>query len=183
MYGPSVKPYQPDGLWESPHGNATYTLSEGEDQYRRALYTILRRTMPYPSFITFDAGSREVCLVERLRTNSPLQALVTLNDPVYIEAAKHLAGMMEKEGGESVEAAIRAGYRRTMLRDPAEGKLEALEKLYEQAVANFTGKPADAAKFLGTELPAGAEQQTVAKAALVVVANALLNLDEFLAKS
>jgi len=183
MYGPSVRPHQPEGLWESPHNNATYTLSEGEDLYRRGLYTILRRTMPYPSFITFDAGSREVCLVERLRTNSPLQALVTLNDPVYIEAARNLAGIMEKEGNGTVASAIRAGYRRAMLRDPAEGKVEALEKLYEEAVANFTPKPADAARFLGTDLPAGAEQQTVAKAALVVVANALLNLDEFLAKS
>jgi len=183
MYGPSVKPYQPDGLWESPHNNAKYILSEGEDLHRRALYTILRRTMPYASFITFDAGSREVCLVERLRTNSPLQALVTLNDPVYIEAAKHLAELMEKEGNGSVASAITAGYRRAMLRDPAAEKVEALEKLYEQAVANFAGKPADAAKFLGTELPAGAEQKTVAKAALMVVANALLNLDEFLAKS
>ncbi|WP_332911144.1 DUF1553 domain-containing protein [Algoriphagus boritolerans] len=90
MYGPSVKPHQPEGIWQTVYNGESWTESEGEDKYRRGIYTFLKRTSPYPSFITFDAASREVCLSKRLVTNTPLQALVTLNDPVYLEAAKNL---------------------------------------------------------------------------------------------
>ena len=87
MGGPSVFPDQPEGVWANPYSDAKWTTSEGEDRYRRGLYTFIRRTSPYPSLLTFDAPSREFCTVRRVRTNTPLQALTTLNDPVYVEAA------------------------------------------------------------------------------------------------
>ena len=92
MGGPSVFPPQPDGLWQAAfNGQRTWATSTGEDRYRRGLYTFWRRTVPYPSMATFDAPSREICTVRRIRTNTPLQAFVTLNDPVYVEAAQALA--------------------------------------------------------------------------------------------
>ena len=91
MYGPSVRPPQPDGIWQSPYNGDKWVTSEGENRHRRSLYTYWKRTAPYPSMITFDAPSREFCQSRRLITNTPLQALVTLNDPVYLEAAANLA--------------------------------------------------------------------------------------------
>ena len=88
MYGPSVMPVQPDGIWQSPYDGESWKQSTGEDLHRRALYTYWKRTAPYPSMVTFDSPSREFCQLRRLRTNTPLQALVTLNDPVYVEAAR-----------------------------------------------------------------------------------------------
>src|SRR5207244_3435749 len=100
--GPSVYPPQPEGLWQAAfNGERTWPNSTGEDRYRRGLYTFWRRTVPYPSMATFDAPSRETCTVRRIRTNTPLQAFVTLNDPVYVEAAQALARRVIKEGGAS----------------------------------------------------------------------------------
>ena len=82
MYGPSVMPPQPEGVWQTVYNGARWQESKGEDRYRRGVYTYLKRTSPYPSFLTFDAGSREVCMIRRTATNTPLQALITLNDPV-----------------------------------------------------------------------------------------------------
>ncbi|SUJ28877.1 Protein of uncharacterised function (DUF1549) [Sphingobacterium spiritivorum] len=184
MYGPGVMPHQPEGVWMTVYSGEAWTKSDGEDQYRRGIYTFLKRTSPYPSFISFDASSREVCLVDRIRTNTPLQALTTLNDPVYLEAAKALADQMEKDAKGNIRQLIASGYRRTMFKDPAEDKLIALEKLYHQALNNFKSHPEAATKFLSIA-PAGNknQQQIAAKAASTVVANALLNLDEFLTKS
>ncbi len=89
--GPSVMPPQPDGVWRTVYSSAQWVTAEGPDRYRRGLYTYWRRTSPYPSFLTFDAPSREFCTARRIPTNTPLQALVTLNDPVYIECATALA--------------------------------------------------------------------------------------------
>lgn len=183
MFGPSVMPYQPDGVWMTVYSGESWRKSEGEDQYRRGIYTFLKRTSPYPSFISFDAASREVCLVERIRTNTPLQALTTLNDPVYIEAAKHLAEVMEKEGEGNREQTIEAGYKRIMFKKPTKDKVIALEKLYQQALENFNDKPLEAAQFMGVEKNTEDKKELASKAAYMVVANALLNLDEFLTKS
>ena len=98
MLGPSVMPMQPDGIWQSPYAGETWMPSTGEDRHRRALYTYWKRTAPYPSMVTFDSPSREFCQSRRIRTNTPLQALVTLNDPVYIEAAQALATYMQQHG-------------------------------------------------------------------------------------
>ena len=94
MFGPSVFPLQPDGIWNMPYSSDKWTTSSGEDRYRRSLYTFWRRTSPYPSFMTFDATSREYCTVRRVRTNTPLQALTLLNDQASFEAARALAARM-----------------------------------------------------------------------------------------
>ena len=95
--GPSVMPPMPDGIWNSPYSGDRWSTSAGEDRYRRGLYTFWKRTNPYPSFMSFDAPSREICVVRRSRTNTPLQALTVLNDPVYVEAAQALARRMVQQ--------------------------------------------------------------------------------------
>lgn len=183
MYGPSVMPYQPDGVWMTVYSGESWAISTGEDQFRRGLYTFLKRTSPYPSFISFDASSREVCLVDRIRTNTPLQALTTLNDPVYLEAAKHLSTLMQKEGAGDSKKIISYGYQKLMLKNPSAEKVVALEKLYKEALQNFNKKPAEAAKFMAVNASDLKDPSLTSKAAYMVVANALLNLDEFLTKS
>lgn len=183
MYGPGVMPEQPDGVWMTVYSGEKWATSQGDDKYRRGLYTFLKRTSPYPSFISFDASSREVCLVDRIRTNTPLQALTTLNDPVYIEAAKHLAILMEEDGKGDEKATIAAGYKRIIFKDPTKDKMLALEKLYAQALDNFEKKPVEAARFMGLASSDKMTAELVSRAAYMVVANALLNLDEFLTKS
>lgn len=179
MHGPSVMPFQPDNIWQSVWSGEYWKTSENGDQYRRAVYTFLKRTSPYPSAITFDGSSREVCLQRRIRTNTPLQALVTLNDPVYVEAARHLAINMQKIGGADQQACIRAGYKAAMYKDIVPGKLNVLAKLYTQSLEKFRKDPEATAAFLQQEQQPGMEQL----AALTVVANAIMNLDEFLSKS
>lgn len=212
MYGPSVMPYQPEGIWKSPWNGAAWKKSEGEDQYRRALYTFWKRGAPYPSMMTFDGTAREVCAARRVRTNTPLQALVTLNDSVYVEAAHCFAQRLEKEHPDDVRAQIAKGYERAVGRPISAEKLVALEQLYQQALTAYRQKPDEAAQLLGNA-PNSATAATTAfkpslgkmapkaasttagvltstekqlfphSAALMVVANAILNLDEFVTKS
>jgi len=180
-YGPSVMPYQPEGVWMSVYSGESWTTSPGEDQYRRGVYTFIKRTSPYPSYLTFDASSREVCLVDRITTNTPLQALTTLNDPVYMEASVHLARRMMEAGSGDVSRAIRSGYRYTMQRLLPYDKLVALEKLYREAHAQYLEQPDAAGKLIGMFSDKAEEDATMA--AYTAVANALLNLDDFLTKS
>jgi hypothetical protein len=178
MYGPGVYPYQPEGIWLSPWNGATWKQSPGEDRYRRAIYTFWKRSAPYPAMLTFDAAPREVCAARRVRTNTPLQAMVTLNDPVYLEAARHLALRLEKDG-KMVREKIQQGYELTLGRSITEPKLGILENLYHEALERYQKEKSSAAKILGcTEKQAKAES-----AALVVVVNAIMNLDEFVTKS
>src|SRR3546814_11423281 len=137
MYGPSVMPWQPPNVWQSVYSGEFWKLSKGEDRHRRAVYTFHKRTSPYPSFISFEATSREVCLVLRIRTNTPLQALVTLNDPVYLEASRHLAQYMEQSDDAGIDDAIRAGYQQAMLKQIPDEKLDVLKNLYHQAYSNY----------------------------------------------
>lgn len=190
MYGPSVMPWQPEGVWQTVYSGEYWHISEGEDRYRRAVYTFHKRTSPYPSFISFDATSREVCLVQRIRTNTPLQALVTLNDPVYQEAARQLASQMEAAGGQDASAAIREGYERALFKPISGEKLEVLENLYREAYQKYENAPGEARKLLYPETDgndgsgqAGAGKASPHRAALTIVANAIMNLDEFLTKS
>ena len=176
MYGPSVMPPQPDGVWQTVYSNEAWVESQGEDRYRRGLYTYIKRTSPYPSFLTFDAGSREVCTVRRTVTNTPLQALVTLNDPVYLEAAYYLAREMQKAG--PAEKAIAYGYQKAVFRNLEADKMKALSDLYEESLTTFREHPGDLHDFMGLGVQPGPEL-----AALTVVANAILNLDEFIVKS
>ena len=175
MYGPSVMPPQPDGVWQTVYSDASWEESKGEDKYRRGIYTYLKRTSPYPSFITFDAGSREVCTIRRTVTNTPLQALVTLNDPVYLEAAYELAKSMDVE---NIDIGISNGFKKATLYEIDEGKLNVLKNLYNQALAEFTTGIKPEQNFIGLE-----ETPSAKLAALTVVANAIMNLDEFLTKA
>jgi len=176
MYGPSVMPPQPEGIWQTVYNGGNWVESQGEDKYRKALYTYLKRTSPYPSFLTFDAGSREVSTVRRTVTNTPLQALVTLNDPVYLEAAYHLAKFMGQSN--NVETSIQQGYKKAVLADITDEKLSILTELYNNSISDFKEKPKNIREFIPYETDPNANL-----AALTVVANAIMNLDEFLTKS
>ena len=180
--GPSVHPPQPNvGLSAAFGGGIDWKTSDGEDRYRRALYTTWRRSNPYPSMATFDAPSREVCTVRRPRTNTPLQALVTLNDPVYVEAAQALARRMVWEGGTTSPERATRGFRLVLARQPNAAEIDRLVKLHDDALAGFRNDPDDAKKMatdpLGpvpTDLTIGIDDL----AAWTVVANVILNLDE-----
>eukprot|EP00456_Euglypha_rotunda_P023298 TRINITY_DN193_c2_g2_i2.p1 TRINITY_DN193_c2_g2~~TRINITY_DN193_c2_g2_i2.p1 ORF type:complete len:376 (+),score=90.06 TRINITY_DN193_c2_g2_i2:586-1713(+) len=184
MYGPPVKPSQPAiGLSAAFGSGIDWQTSEGEDKYRRGLYTTWRRSNPYPSMATFDAPNREVCTVRRGRTNTPLQALVTLNDPVYIEAAQALARRIVKSDAASTADRVRYGFRLTLARPPQEPELVRLVKLYEQSLAKYS-QNAEGAKRMATEplgpVPDGMKVDELA--AWTVVGNVLLNLDETIMK-
>jgi hypothetical protein len=177
--GPSVMPPQPDGLWNSPYSAEKWQTSGGEDKYRRGLYTFWKRTAPYPSFMSFDAPSREFCVVRRPRTNTPLQALTTLNDPVYVEAAQALARRMIAEGGSDPLSRITRGFRITLARAPQPAEIERLLALYQSELEHFRMDTKAAETLIG-----GTQKDFDAAelAAWTIVANVLLNLDEAVTK-
>ncbi|HVU55577.1 MAG TPA: DUF1553 domain-containing protein, partial [Puia sp.] len=175
--GPSVMPWQPKGIWQSPWNGQDWHKSSGEDQYRRALYTYWKRTAPYPSMMSFDGTAREVCTARRIRTNTPLQALTLLNDSVYLDASRHLAGMMENAG--SVAAAIREGYSAVVFHPIDSASLQVLEGLYATAYGKYSHSPEKTCAIAGTE----DKYDKPSTAALIVVANAILNLDEVITKN
>ena len=155
--GEPIRPPQPDGLWIKVGGQKyNYQVSPGEKQYRRGLYVVLKRGAPYPSFVNFDASARMACVVKRGRSNTPLQALTLLNDPVYVEAAQTFAQRLMKES--DVVSRIRLGFRLALAREPAEEELHVMKKLYD------------------SQLPQGEAKATTA------LASALLNLDETITK-
>ncbi|MCH5599255.1 DUF1553 domain-containing protein [Niabella ginsengisoli] len=178
MLGKSVMPFQPAGIWKSPYSGEQWKQSEGEDQYRRAVYTYWKRTAPYPSMIGFDAAMRDVCLPRRIRTNTPLQALSTLNDFAYWDMAKHFAQRMNKMAGNDVKSQIQKGYQAMLYKPIAPGKLETLMGLYNTSLQSFSKGSSDVQEILGSK-----ENADPKMAAMVVVANAMLNLDEWLNKS
>ena len=183
MYGPPVKPPQPSMGLSAAFGSSTdWQTSTGEDRYRRAIYTTWRRSNPYPSMATFDAPNREVCTLRRNRTNTPLQALVTLNDPVYVEAAQAMARKILQQPGTDRERLAWA-FEQALLRAPAETELTALEELLADARASATADPEAAMKLATDPLGPLPEGTTAADAAaLTVVSNVILNLDEMLMK-
>jgi hypothetical protein len=181
MNGPPVQPPQPSLGLSAAFGSSTdWATSGGEDRYRRGIYTTWRRSNPYPSMTAFDAPNREVCTLRRMRTNTPLQALVTLNDPVYIEAAQALGRHMFKSSDSNANR-IEYGLKKALCRPIRSNEIEILQKLYEKAVVIFKSQP-EAATKMATEplgaLPEGHDATEMA--AWTVVANAILNLDEFL---
>jgi hypothetical protein len=185
MKGPSVFPPQPDGLWRAAFNGSdrTWATSPGPEAHRRGLYTFWRRTIPYPSMTTFDAPSREVCSVRRVRTNTPLQAFVTLNDPVYVEAARALSQRIMLEGGLSPRERCRYALRLCLARPPKPEQVAELEALLLDERRHYQADlPAAHALATGTEgkLPAGLDAADLA--AWTVVANVLLNLDGVLTK-
>jgi mono/diheme cytochrome c family protein len=183
LHGPSVMPPQPEGLWKAVYSSLKWQTSPGEDRYRRSLYTFWRRSSPYPSLTTFDAGSGEFCVIRRIRTNTPLQALVTLNDPVFVEAAGALGKTMLAEPNPAPRARVALGFRRVLARTPADAELTRLVRLYEATLADLRTKPDAAKKLLeAAHTPTTPERDATEQAAYTVVANVLLNLDEALTK-
>jgi hypothetical protein len=185
--GPSVYPPQPDGLWKVAFNGAStaeYKTSTGEDRWRRGLYTVWRRTMPNPTMVTFDAPSRETCTIRRVPTNTPLQAFVTLNDPVFVECSQALARRIIKEGGTDPDARIRFALQLCLARPVEDKQVAPLRRLLDEELLHYREVPDDAAK-LATQplgpLPAGVD--TAEAAAWTSVANVILNLDGFLARN
>lgn len=179
MYGPGVMPWQPEGIWLSPYNGSRWENSKGEDQFRRAVYTYLKRSAPYPSMITFDGAQRISCTVRRIRTNTPLQALASLNDSAYLEMSRHFAYRMQKEAGKDVSSQISKGYEIMTFKSIPGGKLKVLEDLYNKAIAEFKGDAGRTCEMIGVNN----EHNNPETAALVVVANAMLNLDEAVTKN
>jgi len=175
--GPSVMPWQPKGIWLSPWNGQDWQKSNGEDQYRRALYTYWKRTAPYPSMMSFDGTAREVCTARRIRTNTPLQALTLLNDSVYLDASRHLAEMMSNAG--PAAEAIKKGYSAVVFHPIDGASLQALEGLYNTAYARYSHSPGKTREIAGSE----GSYDKPSMAALIVVANAILNLDEVITKN
>ncbi|MGH9752240.1 MAG: PSD1 and planctomycete cytochrome C domain-containing protein [Blastocatellia bacterium] len=177
--GPSVFPLQPEGVWKSPYSNERWTVSKGEDRFRRSLYTFVRRSSPHPAMMTFDATSREYCAVRRARTNTPLQALTTLNDEAAMEAARALAKRMIEEGGDDLKTRLIYGFRACVTRTPKAKEVERLAALYQRQVNDFAANATEAAKISKNH----STKATAAEfAAWTMVANVLLNLDETLTK-
>jgi hypothetical protein len=182
--GPSVFPPQPDGLWQAAfNGERTWATSKGEDRYRRGLYVFWRRTVPYPSMAAFDAPSREICAIKRVRTNTPLQSFVTLNDPVYVEAAQALARRIVREGGADTSSRVRFALALCQCRPPRPEQVEPLVSLYAAELDRYRSDRA-AAVALATEpigpLPTGMDPAELA--AWTAVGNVLLNLDSVLTR-
>lgn len=185
--GPSVKPYQPEGLWEEKgefsHFLLTYNPDKGEGLYRRSLYTFWRRTSPPPAMLVFDAGSRYQCTVQRQTTNSPQQALVLLNDPQFVEASRVIAERMMKEGGPNVESRISYAFRLLTSRRPTDQELVLLSKLYQEEIDNYRKDREAALSLLGVgEYVRDQKLNPVELAANSVVASVIMNHDEAYSK-
>lgn len=179
MYGPGVMPWQPEGIWLSPYNGARWKNSKGEDQYRRAVYTYWKRTAPYPSMISFDGVQRVLCTARRIRTNTPLQALVTLNDSAYLDMARHFAYRMQKEAGKNVNDQITKGYELMLYKPLPVEKLKVFVDLYNEALDEFKTDADKTCEMIGVN----SEHNNPPTAALVVVANAMMNLDEVVMKN
>ncbi|MBM4071170.1 MAG: DUF1553 domain-containing protein [Planctomycetes bacterium] len=187
--GPSAKPYQPAGYWKLLNfPTRVYQADKGENQYRRGLYTYWQRTFPHPSLLAFDAPSREECTAERTRSNTPLQALVLLNDPSYVEAARALAERIMREGttreGTTREAVIQAAYRRALNRPAQPAEVALLTGLFEKHLAQYRadGKSAEAFLRVG-DRPAPGDVPVAELAAWTSVARVILNLHETITRN
>jgi len=174
MGGPSVFPPQPEGIWDLPYNDEKWVVSQGEDRYRRGLYTFIRRTAPYPSLLNFDATSREICTVRRVRTNTPLQALTALNDPAFFAAAQALAHRIAREGGQDARGRVNLAFRLCVARLPKPAELDRMLS-WEDEERQFFGNHPDHAKKL-------TDSGDPDVAAWTMLSNVLLNLDETLTK-
>jgi Protein of unknown function (DUF1553) len=180
--GPSIKPYQPAGLWEELAGGAgepPYVQDKGAKLYGRSLYVYRKRTVPYPGMATFDAPSREICQVKRARTNTPLQALELLNDVTYVEAARQLAQLAIEQAGSSPEERITFAFRRALARMPTPRELDVLRRGFERYRKDFEADKEAALKLIRHgESPPRPNTDPVLLAAYTATASVILNLDE-----
>ena len=183
--GPSVKPYQPPGLWEGATSGrgllSMYVQDHGDNLYRRGMYTLIKRTVPPPSMAIFDASNRDLCEVRRLKTNTPLQALVMLNDPTVLEASRVLAAklLQEKSG---TEAKINKAFRLIVARKPTEKEVAVLSEYYRSELKNLTRPHAEKALAVG-EYPIPKTLDTVQLAAMMRIVSTIYNLEETITKS
>ncbi|MCC6822818.1 MAG: DUF1553 domain-containing protein, partial [Verrucomicrobia subdivision 3 bacterium] len=179
--GPSVKPYQPPGIWDGT--DSKFEQDHGDALYRRGMYVFWRRSAHYPSFATFDAPSREVCTFFRQHTQTPLQSLVLMNDPAFVEAARGLAERVLREEPKSVDKRLVRAFRHTLGRPPQVDEVGVLQKIYAQQLANFR-QDSDAANALLKvgESPLPEKANPAELAAMTAVANVLLNLNETITK-
>jgi Protein of unknown function (DUF1553)/Protein of unknown function (DUF1549)/Concanavalin A-like lectin/glucanases superfamily/Planctomycete cytochrome C len=188
--GASVLPYQPKGLWEEmafggeEFSAQTYVQSHGADLYRRSMYTFVKRTVPYPGLNTFDAPDREKCSARRTTTNTPLQALLLMNDPTYVEAARALAARDMGEAGENETQRIRHVFRLATERDPSPREAEILSKLYQKELTHYTADKAAAEKLVSVgESKRDPKLDPAELAAWTLVASTILNMDETITRN
>ncbi len=183
--GPSVKPYQPEGYWENLNfPPRTYVPDPGADQYRRGLYTWGQRTFPHTSMLAFDAPTREECTADRVTSNIPQQALVLLNDPTYVEAARVFAVRIIREGGGDAPSRIQYAWRTALQRDPRPDEVDVARTLYDKHLAEFTADPAAAESLLKVGFaPAPADLSQPEVAAWSSIARLLLNLHETITRN
>ncbi|HWV32257.1 MAG TPA: PSD1 and planctomycete cytochrome C domain-containing protein [Dyadobacter sp.] len=185
--GPSVKPYQPKGLWEAATSGRgtlrTYQQDKGDALYRRGMYTFIKLTVPPPSMIIFDASNRDHCEVKRSKTNTPLQALVMLNDPTVLEASRVMAERLVAKSTD-IEGNIRSSFQAIVCRQPTDKEVELLKKYYSEEASMFSKQKDNAAKVLNVgEFPHEAKADKVRAAALMRVINTLYNMEETITKS
>ena len=186
--GPSVYPYQPPGLWEEmAFGDVfsaqAYTPGSGKDLYRRSMYTFWKRTVPPASLTTFDAPDREECRTRRARTNTPLQALVLMNDPTYVEASRHLAQRMLLEAGDETDQRIAWAFRHATGRAPLPGETAVLASIAREQEADYRKAPEAARELIAVgESKHDPNLDPVELAAWTTVAGTILNLDEVVTK-
>jgi hypothetical protein len=185
--GKSVKPYQPPGLWEAvgytTSNTAKFTKDSGNALYRRSVYIFWKRTSPPPSMSTLDAPSREACTVRRARTNTPLQALLLMNDIQFVEAARHLGERLLAEGGHTPEDRIKHGFRLATARSPSQDEIRVAKKLYERQLESYRKNPEAALKLLSVgDSPRNETLDPAEHAAWTMIGSVLLNLDETVTK-
>ena len=180
MYGPSVMPYQPDGIWRSPYDGAKWQSSTGADKYRRAVYTYWKRTAPYPAMLTFDGVAREVCTARRIRTNTPLQALVGLNDEASLDMARQFARRLQRLMPGNPQRQVTVVYERAAGHAVEQPALAVLMNLYNLSLQQFRADKDKACEMAGGS---SNTEDTAATAALAVVINTVLNLDEVVTKN
>jgi Protein of unknown function (DUF1553)/Protein of unknown function (DUF1549)/Planctomycete cytochrome C len=183
--GPSVRPYQPDGYLATLNfPKREYSASRRDDLYRRGVYTFWQRTFLHPSLVTFDAPTREECTVNRVNSDTPLQALVLLNDPIYVEAARVFAQRILKEGGRGAPQRLDWAFLHALSRKPTPQERGALAGLYRKNLARFQAAPADAKKLLQVgDAPVASGVPPAELAAMTTVARAILNLHETITRN
>ena len=183
QFGVPIRPVQPDGLWAKVGGQQyDYVVSPGTEKYRRGIYVVLKRSAPYPSLVNFDASARLACTVQRSRTNTPLQALTLLNDPVYVEASRALARrVLTEQSGENVESQISVAFQLCTSRTPTKEEREILKRLLEAQLLAFELRPEDAKRIAG-DAASELKMKSHELAAWSSLAAVLLNLHETITK-
>jgi hypothetical protein len=180
--GPSIRPRLPSGVAELGYaGSVKWPQSKGEDNYRRGLYIFFQRTVPYPMLMTFDSADSTVACLRRERSNTPLQALTLLNDPVFFECAQAFGARIVREGGPDVEDRLRYAFRLCLCREPVDGELESLRALHARLRKFCDANPEGAKKMTGKLSVEGVSAGELAS--WVGLSRVLLNLDEFISRS